>query len=168
MGVVLLAHDTVLDVPVALKVIPDTVVRDTEGIIDLKKEVLRGMELTHPNVVRVFSFEQSSTTAAIVMEHVQGETLGQAKLQRPNRCFDCADVQPWLEQLCAALDYAHQDAKIAHRDLKPGNLMLTPSGALEGRRLRHCVEPERHDESYLCAGRLVRHSALHEPAAGDG
>src|SRR5436190_9314170 len=42
MGIVLLAHDIVLDLQVALKLIPQNVVRDTEGIIDLKKEVLRG------------------------------------------------------------------------------------------------------------------------------
>lgn len=131
MGVVLLAHDTVLDLQVALKLIPQTVIRDTEGIVDLKKEVLRGMELTHPGIVRVYSFEQDATTAAIVMEHIQGETLGQKKAARPNRCFDCEEVLPWLEQLCAALDYAHTEARIAHRDLKPGNLMLTPSGRLK-------------------------------------
>src|SRR5688572_24420528 len=83
MGVVLLAHDTVLEVAVALKLIPETVVHDTEGIVDLKKEVLRGMALTHPNIVRVFSFEQEAHMAAIVMEHVEGETLAQRKAQRP-------------------------------------------------------------------------------------
>jgi serine/threonine protein kinase len=131
MGVVVLAHDTLLDLQVALKLIPQTVVRDTEGIIDLKKEVLRGMELTHPGIVRVFSFEQDATTAAIVMEYVQGQSLAQMKGLRPSRCFDCEEVLPWLEQLCAALDYAHAEARIAHRDLKPGNLMLTGTGRLK-------------------------------------
>src|SRR5687768_6618860 len=131
MGLVILARDTVLDVAVALKLIPETVMRDTEGIIDLKKEVLRGMELTHPGIVRVFSFEQDARTAVIVMEHVEGETLGQRIAQRPSRCFDCDEVRPWLEHLCAALDYAHQEARIAHRDLKPGNLMLTKAGRLK-------------------------------------
>ena len=65
------------------------------------------------------------------MEHVQGETLAQKKAQRPGRCFDCDEVLPWLEQLCAALDYAHQEARIAHRDLKPGNLMLNPAWRLK-------------------------------------
>jgi serine/threonine protein kinase len=131
MGVVSLAHDTVLDLQVAMKLIPQTVVRDTEGIIDLKKEVLRGMELTHPGIVRVFSFEQDATTAAIVMEYVQGQSLAQKKAEKPARCFECEEVLPWLEQLCAALDYAHSEARIAHRDLKPGNLMLTAAGKLK-------------------------------------
>jgi serine/threonine protein kinase len=131
MGLVMLAHDTVLDVPVALKLVPEIVLRDSEGIVDLKKEVLRGMELTHPNIVRVFSFEQNAKTAMIVMEHVEGETLGQKKAQRANRCFDCEEILPWVEQLCSALDYAHQEARIAHRDLKPGNLLLTSAGRLK-------------------------------------
>jgi serine/threonine protein kinase len=131
MGVVVLAHDAVLDLQVALKMIPQTVLRDTEGIADLKKEVLRGMELTHPGIVRVFSFEQDATTAAIVMEYVQGQSLAQKKAEQPARCFDCEEVLPWLEQLCAALDYAHAEARIAHRDLKPGNLMLTTNGRLK-------------------------------------
>lgn len=131
MGLVVLAHDTVLDVPVALKLVPEVVVHDSEGIGDLKKEVLRGMELTHPNIVRVFSFEQDSKTAVIVMEHVQGETLAQKKVQKPNRCFDCDEILPWIEQLCAALDYAHHEARIAHRDLKPGNLLVNAAGRLK-------------------------------------
>ena len=131
MGLVVLAQDTVLGVPVALKLVPEIVARDSEGIGDLKKEVLRGMELAHPNIVRVFSFEQDAKSAVIVMEHVQGESLGQKKLHRANRCFDCDEVFPWLEQLCSALDYAHQEARIAHRDLKPGNLLLTPAGRLK-------------------------------------
>lgn len=131
MGLVVLADDSVLNVQVALKLVPDVVINDSEGIADLKKEVLRGMELTHPNIVRVFSFEQDETAAVIVMEHVQGETLSQKKMQKPERCFDCDEVRPWLEQLCAALDYAHQEARIAHRDLKPSNLMLTPAGRLK-------------------------------------
>ncbi len=128
---VMLAQDTILDVPVALKLVPEVVLRDSEGIIDLKKEVLRGMELTHPNIVRVFSFEQDATAAVIVMEHVPGETLAHKKAQRPNRCFDVEEILPWVEQLCSALDYAHTEARIAHRDLKPSNLMLTSAGRLK-------------------------------------
>ena len=89
------------------------------------------MEITHPNIVRVFSFEQDATAAVIVMEHVQGENLAHKKAQRPNRCFDCEEILPWVEQLCSALDYAHTEARIAHRDLKPSNLMLTSAGRLK-------------------------------------
>ncbi len=57
MGVVVLAHDTALDIPVAVKLVPDLVVKDTEAIADLRKEVLRGMALMHPGIVRTHYFE---------------------------------------------------------------------------------------------------------------
>jgi len=131
MGVVLLAMDEELGQLVAVKLIPDMVVRDTEAIADLKKEVLRGMALLHPNIVRTHHFERNATTAAIIMEYVEGDTLADLKTQQADCCFAPADVLPWLEQLCPVLDYAHLEAKIAHRDLKPRNLMLTPTGRLK-------------------------------------
>jgi serine/threonine protein kinase len=131
MGVVLLAHDEVLDLPVALKLVPELVVSDTDGIHDLKKEVLRGMALTHPGIVRVYSFEQDATHAAIIMEYVEGETLADVKARQPGGCFDAEELRPWLEQICAALDYAHTEARIAHRDLKPRNILLDRNGRVK-------------------------------------
>jgi serine/threonine protein kinase len=131
MGLVLLAHDRVLGLPVALKMVPEHVVNDVEAIADLKREVLRGIALTHKNIVRVFSFDQDDSAAAIVMEYVEGATLSQLKAQQPGRHFDVDTIQAWLSQLCPALDYAHSEAQIAHRDLKPRNLMLATSGQLK-------------------------------------
>ncbi|MEP6673486.1 MAG: serine/threonine-protein kinase, partial [Chthoniobacter sp.] len=131
MGVVLLAIDEELGQQVAVKLIPDMVVRDTEAIADLKREVLRGMALLHPNIVRTHHFERDATLAAIIMEYVEGQTLADLKAQQADGCFAPADILPWLEQLCPVLDYAHLEAKIAHRDLKPRNLMLTPTGRLK-------------------------------------
>ncbi len=131
MGVVWLVQDTVLDIPVALKLVPEIIVHDTEGIVNLKKEVLRGMALAHPGIVRVHGFEQQDKIAGIVMEHVDGESLAEKKVRQPDFCFDVEEVRPWLEQLCAALDYAHHEARIAHRDLKPGNLLLTSAGRIK-------------------------------------
>jgi serine/threonine protein kinase len=125
MGRVILARDEVLAIEVALKLVPDEVVRDAGGLRDLKREVLRGMALTHPNIVRVHSFEQDQAHGAIVMEYVEGETLGDAKLLQPQGCFDHETLRPWLEQLCSVLDHAHREVKIAHRDLKPRNILLT-------------------------------------------
>jgi serine/threonine protein kinase len=131
MGLVLLAHDMALDVPVALKLIPKAVLHDTDGIANLKKEVLRGRALAHPGIVRIHNFEQEGRIAVIVMEYVEGESLAQRKARQPDRCFDVTEVRPWLEQLAVALDHAHHEARIAHRDLKPGNLLITPEGRLK-------------------------------------
>jgi len=131
MGLVILATDEELGQPVAVKVIPDVVLRDTEAIADLKREVLRGMSLLHPNIVRTHNFERDATTAAIIMEYVEGQTLADLKLQQTDGCFGPSEILPWLEQLCPVLEYAHRDAKIAHLDLKPRNLILTPEGRLK-------------------------------------
>ena len=131
MGVVWLAHDERVDMHVALKFLPDVVARDAECVDELKRELRRGLNLTHPGIVRVFSFEQDEQGAAISMEYVDGITLGALKLKQPSGCFDWDDLLPWVEQLCTALDYAHEEAKIVHRDLKPRNLMLTTKGRLK-------------------------------------
>ncbi len=131
MAVVHLAHDEELHLDVALKLIPDLVVQDAEAIDDLKKEVLRGRALTHPGIVRTHDFARDAGSAAIVMEYIEGSTLADLKAQQPDRCFDPADLLPWLDELCPILDYAHHTARIAHRDLKPRNLMLTAVGRVK-------------------------------------
>ena len=128
MGVVLLADDEVLGIPVAMKIPPQEIMHDPEALNDLKREVLRGMALTHTGIVRIYSFEHAAGIGAIVMEYVEGETMGDQKIHQPGSCFDCRLVHPWLEQLCPLLDYAHHEAKIAHRDLKPRNILVTPTG----------------------------------------
>jgi serine/threonine protein kinase len=131
MGVVSLAQDEVLGIPVALKLVPEELARSADDLEGLRKEVLRGIALTHPGIVRVYSFERQAASAAIVMEYVDGESLAELKARQPDRCFDPKQLRPWLEQLCAVLDYAHGEARIAHRDLKPRNLMITREGRLK-------------------------------------
>jgi serine/threonine protein kinase len=131
MGVVWLAHDERVDVHIALKFLPDVVARDAECVDELKRELRRGLNLTHPGIVRVYSFEQDEQGAAISMEYVDGTTLGALKLKQQSGCFEWDELLPWIEQLCAALDYAHEEARIVHRDLKPRNLMLTTKNRLK-------------------------------------
>lgn len=131
MGQVLLARDLELGQHVAVKIVPDLLVKDTEAVNDLKKEVLRGMALTHPGIVRTHNFERDAQGAAIIMEFVDGRTLSDLKAQQPRGYFAPSEILPWIEQLCAVLDYAHSEARIVHRDLKPRNLMVTSTGRLK-------------------------------------
>jgi serine/threonine protein kinase len=131
MGVVLLAHDKELGVEIALKMIPDLLVRDSESLGELKNEVLRGMALTHPGIVHTYGFARDATMAAIIMEYVDGGNFGDLKHSLPGGCFDVAELEPWVEQLGPVLDHAHFEARIAHRDLKPRNLMYTRSGRIK-------------------------------------
>lgn len=131
MGRVLLAYDTKLAMHVAIKVLPDSVSDDSQATNDLRAEVLRGIALNHDGIVRTHTFEMDESGAAIVMEFVDGWTLGDLKQQRPGGCFDTMEILPWIEQLCGVLDYAHRVARIVHRDLKPRNLMVARDGQLK-------------------------------------
>lgn len=128
MGVVLLAKDEKLGKPVAVKMMPNL---DARGVEELRREVLRGMELTHPGIVRTYYFEHEGNQAAIVMEYVKGKTLAGLAALEAGDCFDCNTIAPWVLQLCEILHYAHTEAKIVHRDLKPRNVMLTKDGRIK-------------------------------------
>ena len=124
MGVVWLARDEELERDVALKFLPAIFVNDRAGLVELKRETRRSLELTHPNIVRTYDFVQDSTIAGISMEYVDSDTLRNRRLDQPNGVFATAQIAPWVQQLCNALDYAHIQAAIVHRDLKPANLMV--------------------------------------------
>ncbi len=131
MGVVWRAEDTKLEREVALKFLPDLVVRDREAMSDLAGETRRCLELTHPHIVRVYDLIEEGSRAAISMELVDGPSLAERKLAQPHRCFSPSELAPWITQLCAALDYAHTKAHIVHRDLKPLNLLVNAQGDLK-------------------------------------
>jgi serine/threonine protein kinase/formylglycine-generating enzyme required for sulfatase activity len=124
MGIVWLAHDEKLDRNVALKFLPDVVVHDPRAIDELKKEARRNLDLTHPHIVRIYDFVDDPDGAAIAMEYVKGESLSKLALSQPDGTFTMSRLRPWMQQFCAALYYAHEEARVVHRDLKPANLML--------------------------------------------
>ncbi len=124
MGVVWLARDDVLERDVALKFLPELVASDRAMLSDLKRETNRSLELTHKNIVRIYDFVNDETTAGISMEYVDGDTLSNIRADRPSKVFECWELGDWTQQLCEALDYAHNHARVIHRDLKPSNLMV--------------------------------------------
>ena len=99
MGVVWLAHDELIDLPIALKFLPDVVARDAEATDELKRELKRGLSLTHPGIVRVYRFEQDEAGAAIAMEYVDGPTLSSLKAKQVGGCFDTHDIEGWVEAI---------------------------------------------------------------------
>jgi len=131
MGVVWLARDEKMGRNIALKFLPEILLNDCTAVAELKRETLRALELTHTNIVRIHDFLEDAQTAAVWMEYVPGNTLGNLRLDQPGQVFAAEALAPYLRQLCAALDYAHHDAKIVHRDLKPANLMIDDRGRLK-------------------------------------
>jgi hypothetical protein len=131
MGEVWLAQDERLNEPVALKFLPSEVRADPVALDDLRRETARSHKLTHPYIVRIHDLhEEADGTAFIVMEYIEGPTLAALRLAQPERVLRWDYLQPLVQQLCAALDYAHGE-NIIHRDLKPANIMVDSRGRVK-------------------------------------
>jgi serine/threonine protein kinase len=131
MGVVWLAQDEELERNVALKFLPDLLIHDAAVLSNLKHETRRCLELTHKSIVRIYDFVHDERSGCISMEYVDGDTLSKLRCDKEGKVFEAAELTDWMNQLCDALDYAHNYARIIHRDLKPSNLMVNQRGELK-------------------------------------
>ncbi len=131
MGVVWRVKDEELGETIALKFLPELVARDAAAMDELREETRLARRLRHPNIVNVFDFVRDEGMAAVAMELVEGSGLDKLRLTSPEKILPVAQLAPLVTQLCAALDYAHTEAKIVHRDLKPANLLVTAGGRLK-------------------------------------
>jgi len=124
MGVVYRARDERLERDVALKFLPGDALTDDEARKRFRKEALALSSLNHPNIATVFDFDRQEGVDFLAMEFIAGESLA-AKLARGP--LAAKDVALLGGQVAAALEEAHEHGVI-HRDLKPGNVMVTPKG----------------------------------------
>jgi serine/threonine protein kinase/Tfp pilus assembly protein PilF len=131
MGIVWLARDEELERNVALKFLPDLMIQDRALLDQLKRETKRSLELTHPHIVRIHDFVHDERSGCISMEYIDGETLSNLRTEKAQRVFEPDEIAAWISQLCDALDYAHNRARVIHCDLKPSNLMVNRSGDLK-------------------------------------
>ena len=131
MGIVWLARDEELERDVALKFLPDLVAFNRGAVAELKRETRHALELTHPNILRSYDFIHDEAAAAISMEYVDGDSLANLRPDQPGGVFEVAQLRGWIEQLCAALEYAHTQVRLVHRDLKPANLLVDRGGHLK-------------------------------------
>ena len=123
MSTVFRAHDTVLERPVAVKLLAEHLAEDEAFVARFRREALAAARLQHPNIVQVFDSgqDESSGRHYIVMEFVEGPSC--ADLLREHRMFDSEDTVRIVRDACHGLDYAHR-AGVIHRDVKPGNLLV--------------------------------------------
>jgi serine/threonine protein kinase/Tol biopolymer transport system component len=127
MGEVYQATDTKLGRPVAIKRLPAVFASDPDRLARFRREAQVLASLNHPNIAHVYGLEESGDTQCIVMELVEGETL-QERIARGPVPVDAALTI--ATQIADALTAAH-DKGVVHRDLKPGNVMLTPDGQVK-------------------------------------
>jgi Tol biopolymer transport system component len=125
MGEVYRAHDSRLGRDVAIKVLPPHLSANVEARARFEAEARTVSSLNHPHICTLYDVGREDATDYLVMELLDGETLA-ARLARGPLPF--SEVLKIGIQITAALDRAHR-AGVVHRDLKPGNVMLTKSGA---------------------------------------
>jgi len=123
-GEVFLAQDTLLDRQVAIKVLAGSIRDDHTARKRLLQEARLAAALDHPYICSIHELLDLGDTSCIVMEYVEGQTLGERLAGGPIRQQDALQV---ALEVAEALDKAHQK-HIIHRDLKPANVMLTPEG----------------------------------------
>lgn len=121
------ATDKILERTVAVKVLAEHLSDDERFVARFRREALAVAKLIHPNIVQVYDTGIDDGSRYIVMEYVDGRSGAQI-LQRMGP-IDPAQAMEIGIQACAGLDYAHR-RNIIHRDVKPGNLMITgePAG----------------------------------------
>jgi len=132
MGIVYRAQDPVIGRTVAIKTIRLLEFTDAEEQTRLRERLFRearsaGM-LSHPHIVTIYDIGQQEEIAYIAMEFVSGTTLDH--LLRRNDAIDRQGVLTILAETASALDYAHTKG-IIHRDVKPGNIMVSDAGAVK-------------------------------------
>jgi Tol biopolymer transport system component/predicted Ser/Thr protein kinase len=124
MGEVYRARDTRLERTVAVKILPDHLSDRAELRERFEREARTIASLNHPHICTLHDIGHQDGTDFLVMEYLEGETLAERLKKGP---LPIAQVLQYAIEISDALDKAHRKG-ITHRDLKPGNIMLTKSG----------------------------------------
>ncbi len=124
MAVVYRARQDSLDRTVAIKILSENLAASTEFMERFRREARTAANLRHPNVITVFDFgEDERGVPYLVLEYIEGPTLADLM----DSGLEDSRVPNLLDQIAAGLDYAHARGVI-HRDIKPGNVLMTDDG----------------------------------------
>ena len=127
MGVVYRATDTKLNRDVALKILPQQFASDAQRMGRFQREAEVLASLDHPNIGQIYGIEDAGETKALVLQLIEGPTLGERIAQGPIPVEDALKI---ALQMAEGLEAAHEKGVI-HRDLKPANIKITPEGQVK-------------------------------------
>ncbi len=128
MGVVYKGVDVTLDRLVAIKVLSSELVGNPQLVERFRAEAKAQAGLNHTNIATLYSFLQIDGKCIIVMEYLEGESFDQ--MIRRRGVIPAEEAVPYFRQALLGIGFAHR-AGIIHRDIKPGNIMVTRSGIVK-------------------------------------
>ena len=126
-GVVYKAEDTKLERIVALKFLAAHLLADEESRKRFEREAKAAAALSHPNICTIHEIDEAEGKTFLALEFVEGESLEKKIDRGPVALKEALDIG---RQVAGGLSAAH-DKKIVHRDIKPGNLLITPDGRVK-------------------------------------
>jgi serine/threonine protein kinase len=127
MGIVYDAQDERLPRRVALKFLSDELVGNPDAIRRFRREAHTLARLNHPNICTIYEIEDQDGKPFIAMERLEGTNL---KTHIARKTLETREILEIAAQICQALEAAH-GAGIVHRDIKPGNIFVAPTGQVK-------------------------------------
>lgn len=122
------ARDNLLNRTIALKVLHPEFASDPSFVERFKREAQAAANLSHPNIVAVYDWGQEETTYYMVMEYIDGQSV-RDMLRADGRLPPSRAIEIAVD-VASALQFAHRH-RVVHRDIKPGNIMVTRSGEVK-------------------------------------
>ncbi len=165
MADVYVARDRLLDREVAVKVLFPEFSKDEASVERFRREAQAAANLNHPNIVGVYDWGERDATYFIVMEYVEGRTLAQILTTEgqlhPDRAADVAS------DIADGLGYAHRHG-VVHRDVKPGNVLVTRDGEVKVTDFGIALAGQRDDGDLTKAGSVMGTATYFSPEQAQG
>ncbi|MFV0523290.1 MAG: Stk1 family PASTA domain-containing Ser/Thr kinase [Acidimicrobiales bacterium] len=158
------AHDQVLDRTVAVKIMFRHYASDPTFVERFKREARSAAGLSHPNVVAVYDWGTFDETYFIVMELIDGYSL--AEILEQDGAVEPGRAVSLGRQVASALEFAHQQGTL-HRDIKPGNILITPRGQVKVADFG-IARPFDADDTLTDAGHVVGTAGYFSPEQAQG
>ncbi len=126
MGVVYKAHQISLDRSAALKILSENYANNAQFVANFIREARAAAKLNHPHIVQAYAVGEDEGLYYFAMEEIDGCTMKDILMER--EAIPCDQALLLVQQIAEALNYAWQEQKLIHRDIKPDNIMLTANG----------------------------------------